>query len=153
MNTKLETLIASSKIKPIGYAQMQPLLTYEPTVPMYSTKGESENGYEMVSLYSADQVGWILEEVLRQADQQPFGYIGADAYTLISGGEQVTCTFSPVKVCDDDVPLFAPASQHERSQRVIAAAEKMRDAAVRFGDSTTFSLNEAVAEYDKANKS
>jgi len=73
MNTKLETLIADSKIKPIGYAQMQPLLTYEPMVPMYSTKGEAQNGYEMVSLYSADQVAWILEEAiaaLRQADQQ-----------------------------------------------------------------------------------
>ncbi len=70
MNTKLETLIADSKIKPIGYAQMQPLLTYEPMVAMYSTKGEAENGYEMVSLYSADQVGCILEEALRQADQQ-----------------------------------------------------------------------------------
>jgi len=48
-----------------------------------------------------------------EMSEQPFGYIGADACTLISGGEQVTCTFSPVKVCDDDVPLFTAQADQQ----------------------------------------
>jgi len=71
MTAEIETLITNSKIKPIGYAQMQPLLTYESMVPMYSTKGEAQNGYEMVSLYSADQVAFILEETIAALAPQP----------------------------------------------------------------------------------
>jgi len=45
---------------------------------------------------------------LEAADKlEPIGYIGADCYTLVTGGEKVSGTFSPIKICDDDVPLYA----------------------------------------------
>lgn len=81
MSNDSEALIANSKIKPVGYVQKQAILTYEPMVPMYATKGEAENGYEMVSLYSADQVGWIIEESLRQQQGEPVAWISHNNLT------------------------------------------------------------------------
>lgn len=105
----------------------------------------------------------------QQADQQaqPFGYIGADAYTLISGGEQVSSTFSPLKICDDDVPLFtSQPAQAEKDQRVIeAAVQELRNIADAkrfdkkcFDDDTTFAdwaqsrARFTLAEFDKAKR-
>lgn len=62
---------------------------------------------------------------LRQKQGEPFGYIGCDAHTLISGGEKVSCTFSPLKICDDDVPLYAsPQQQGEQTTHNVEDSPK-----------------------------
>jgi hypothetical protein len=93
-------------MKPIGYAQQQPLLEYAPMTMLYAMKPAPENGFEAFALYSEDQVHVILAAQVPQANWERYRFLAdakPNALHLSRNGDHA-CNYMTAKQWIEDEP-------------------------------------------------
>lgn len=89
---------------------------------------DSENGRRLFA--AGFSRGWQA----RGAQQEPVGYIGADTFTALSGGETVCPTLTPSRHMETDVALFAsPPAPVEPTAEMVTVPRKPTEAMLQAG--------------------